>query len=312
MEKIVKNTSEWTEEILEKLNSKEYQEEMKKAGVNFVIKGAPDYPKILMQYKEAPEFLFYKGNLPDPNKATVAIVGARGCSSYGRKMAKDIARDLSNSGVQVISGMARGIDSYAALGALEGDTPTFVVLGTGVDVCYPAENIDIYEQILKQGGGIISEYPMGDGGTGWHFPARNRIISGLSSKVLIVEAKERSGSLITVEWALEQGKDVCAVPGRATDKLSHGTNELIKNGALMTTSAKDILDDVFVSVCEDQSINIRSDLAKLYSVIESTPKNVDELINETKLTYSEITEQLLELLMLGYIAQPVDGYYELK
>ena len=312
MGKIVKNTSEWVEEVLALIHDEKYQKKMKEAGVNVVIKGAPDYPKVLMQYKEAPEFLFYKGNLPDPKKAAVAIVGARACSSYGRKMAKDIGRDLSNAGVQVISGLARGIDTYAILGALEGDTPTFAVLGTGVDVYYPVENIDIYEQIIKQGGGIISEYPMGDGGVGWHFPARNRIISGLSSKVLVVEAKERSGSLITVEWAIEQNKDVCAVPGRATDKLSHGTNELIKSGALMTTSAKDILDDVFVSACEDESINIRSDLARLYSVMDTNPKSVDELINETKLSYSEITEQLLELQMLGYITQPIDGYYELK
>ena len=115
-----------------------------------------------------------------------------------------------------------------------------------------------------------------------------------------------------MEWATEQNKDVCAVPGRATDKLSQGTNALIKSGALMTTSAKDILDDVFVSTCEDESINIRSDLARLYSVIDVTPKSMDELISETKLSYSEITEQLLELQMLGYITQPIDGYYELK
>ena len=312
MSKIVKNTNEWIEEVLERINNKEYQKKMKEAGVNVVIKGAPDYPKVLMQYKEAPEFLFYKGKLPDPKKATVAIIGSRACSSYGRKMAKDIARDLSNSGVQVISGLARGIDSYATLGALEGDTPTFAVLGSGVDICYPTENIDIYEKIIETGGGIISEYPMGEKAIPWRFPARNRIISGLSSKVLVVEAKERSGSLITVEWATEQNKDVCAVPGRATDKLSQGTNALIKSGALMTTSAKDILDDVFVSTCEDESINIRSDLARLYSVIDVTPKSVDELINETKLSYSEITEQLLELQMLGYISQPIDGYYELK
>ncbi|MBQ2643170.1 MAG: DNA-processing protein DprA [Eubacterium sp.] len=312
MEKVVKNTSDWMNETLALIRDREYKEKMKKAGVNVVVRGEPDYPEILMQYREAPEFLFYKGNLPDPKKATVAIVGARGCSSYGRRMAKDIARDLSNSGVQVVSGLARGIDSYAALGALEGDTPTFAVLGTGVDVCYPAENIDIYERIIETGGGIISEYPMGDAGLGWHFPARNRIISGLANKVLVVEAKARSGSLITVEWAVEQNKDVCAVPGRATDKLSQGTNALIKNGALMTTNAKDILDDVFVFSCEDESIGIRSDLAKLYSVMDTAPKSVDELISETKLSYSEITEQLMELQMLGYIRQSISGYYELK
>lgn len=312
MEKVVKNTSDWVDEILALIRDSEYKEKMKQSGVRVVIKGEADYPGILMQYREAPEFLFYKGNLPDPKKPTVATVGARGCSSYGRRMAKDIARDLSNFGVQVVSGLARGIDSYAALGALEGDTPTFAVLGTGVDVCYPAENIDIYERIIETGGGIISEYPMGDKGLGWHFPARNRIISGLANKVLVVEAKSRSGSLITVEWAIEQNKDICAVPGRATDKLSQGTNALIKNGALMTTSAKDILDDVFVFSCEDKSIGIRSDLAKLYSVMDVTPKSVDELISETKLSYSDITEQLMELQMLGYISQPISGYYELK
>ena len=221
-----KRGSEYKEQ-LEKLKDKNYIKELEKQGIKVVSVNDRDYPAKLLPYDHRPEYLFYKGRLPDRDKPVVAMVGARACSNYGRKMARALARELSENGVQIISGMARGIDTYSQIGALEGGTPTFAVLGSGVDVCYPTENIELYNDILKNGG-IISEYPPGAGPIAWHFPLRNRIISGLSDKVIVVEAREKSGSLITVEWALEQGKDVMAVPGRVGEKLSDGCNRLIR------------------------------------------------------------------------------------
>ena len=246
-----KRGSEYKEQ-LEKLKDKKYIKELEKQGIKVVSVNDRDYPAKLLPYNHRPEYLFYKGRLPDRDKPVVAMVGARACSNYGRKMARALARELSENGVQIISGMARGIDTYSQIGALEGGTPTFAVLGSGVDVCYPTENIELYNDILKNGG-IISEYPPGAGPIAWHFPLRNRIISGLSDKVIVVEAREKSGSLITVEWALEQGKDVMAVPGRVGEKLSDGCNCLIRAGAGIITGANDVLNDIQYSGSKNEN-----------------------------------------------------------
>ena len=242
------------------------------------------------------------------------MVGARACSNYGRKMARALARELSENGVQIISGMARGIDTYSQIGALEGGTPTFAVLGSGVDVCYPTENIELYNDILKNGG-IISEYPPGAGPIAWHFPLRNRIISGLSDKIIVVEAREKSGSLITVEWALEQGKDVMAVPGRVGEKLSDGCNRLIRAGAGIITGANDVLNDIQYSGSKNENEKkqkekgLEKDLALLYSGLRLQPKNIYELMNETGFKYEELTGMLLKLQLMGLVEQPSENYY---
>ncbi len=171
------------------------------------------YPERLKVCGNMPEQLYLKGVFPENQKPTAAIVGARASSAYGRIQAFRYARELSRAGVQIISGMAYGIDTEAHKGALEGGTPTFAVLGNGVDICYPAGNRQLYQRILRTGGGILSEYPEGTEARNYYFPLRNRIISGLADLVLIVEAREKSGSLITAQWALEQGKTVFALPG---------------------------------------------------------------------------------------------------
>ena len=206
---------------IERFNPKEYFEKLEKNNIKFVSVDDENYPEKLIPFDHKPYFLFYKGKLPDENATAVAMVGARACSNYGRNMAKKIGKELSERGVQVISGMARGVDTYSQLGAIEGGMSTYAVLGSGVDICYPVENIELYGDIINNGG-IISEYPPGSSPEGWHFPQRNRIISGLADKIVVIEARENSGSLITVEWALEQGGDVMAVPGRVDDKLSQG------------------------------------------------------------------------------------------
>ena len=169
-----------------------------------------NFPDRLRKLSGMPKKLYYIGNLPDPKKPAAAVVGARMCSPYGRCQAFKYARTMASYGVQIISGMARGIDAEGHKGALDTDTPTFAVLGSGVDVCYPNSNRWLYQRILEKGGGIISELPPGSPPVNWAFPARNRIISGLSDAVLVVEAKEQSGSLITANFALEHGHSVYA------------------------------------------------------------------------------------------------------
>lgn len=305
---------DYKNELDERMKDGKYLKELERKGIKFVKVGDKNYPDKLMPFEDKPKYLFYKGRLPDETKPAVAMVGARACSNYGRNMAKSIARELSENGVQIISGMARGIDTYSALGALEGVTPTFAVLGCGVDICYPTENIELYENIIKNGG-LISEYPPGEPPVAWHFPQRNRIISGLSDKIIVVEAKENSGSLITVEWALEQGKDVMAVPGRIGEKLSSGCNRLIKSGAGIITAPKDILEELkYVVFKEPDGIKtekkpLEKDLALLYSELSLQPKNIYELMNDTGLKYEELVNRLLRLQLMGLIEQPSENYY---
>ena len=308
------------QEIRELLESKksfypdECLEKLAKKNINFVCIEDEIYPAKLLPYSHKPYFLFYKGKLPDKEIPAVAMVGARACSGYGRNMAKKLGRELSQNGVQIISGMARGIDTYSGLGALEGKTPTFAVLGCGVDICYPAENIEIYEDILKNGG-ILSEYPPASRPLAWHFPMRNRIISGLSDKILVVEAKEKSGSLITVEWALEQGKDIMAVPGRVGDRLSSGCNRLIKSGAGIVISVEDVLEEFKYIVFNrgSDTINqekiLEKDFLLLYSELSLQPKNIYELMDATGLEYERLVEMLLQLQLKGLIEQPSYNYY---
>ncbi len=294
--------------------TEQYLESLKKDNIQFVCIEDKDYPQRLFPYNHKPYYLFYKGRLPDDSMPIAAMVGARACSGYGRNMAKRLARELSDNHVQIISGMARGIDTYSGLGALEGAAPVFAVLGCGVDICYPTENIELYDNILKNGG-IISEYSPGSPPASWHFPQRNRIISGLADKVVVIEAKEKSGSLITVEWALEQGKDVMAVPGRVGDSLSSGCNRLIKNGAGLVTSAEDIMEELKYVVFNkaDKKGSIEKTLEKefllLYSELSLQPKNIYELIQATGLKYERLVEMLLQLQLRGLIEQPSYNCY---
>ena len=199
--------------------------------IKCITKEDPNFPERLRKLSGMPKKLYYIGYLPDPKKPSAAVIGARMCSPYRRCQAFKYARTMAKYGVQIISGMARGIDAEGHKGALDTDTPTFAVLGSGVDVCYPKSNRRLYQRILEKGGGIISELPPGSPPMNWAFPARNRIISGLSDAVLVVEAKEQSGSLITANFALEHGHSVYALPGAVTEELSRGCNKLIFDGA---------------------------------------------------------------------------------
>ncbi len=202
----------------------------------------PRYPDRLRQLPGMPRGLYVRGALPD-SAPSVAIVGARKCTVYGHKQAYAFGRYLASKGVQIISGMALGVDGYAQEGALDAGGKTFAVLGCGVDYCYPRSNRPLYDRIPNQGG-ILSELPEGTEPYARFFPARNRIISALSDLVLVIEAAEKSGSLITADYALEQGRTVYALPGRVGDRLSDGCNRLIYQGAGIAYSAEALYDDL--------------------------------------------------------------------
>lgn len=280
---------------------------------------AEGYPEKLKVMANRPSVLYCLGNLPDPTKPAVAIVGARMCSPYGRIQAFRYARYLSDAGVQVISGLASGIDAEAHKGALEGTTATFAVLGSGVDVCYPAANRPLYRRILRNGGGILSEFEPGTKARSYHFPIRNRIISGLSDLVLVVEAKEKSGSLITARYALEQGINVYAIPGIVTDELSVGCNKLIFDGAGIAYTPEVLLSELGIdpekknhtveNVCEKNHFLLESDLKLVYSCLDLRPKTPDLLMEETGLQAEVLHHCLTELILLGLAKEAVRHYY---
>ena len=229
------------------------EDEIKKAqkeGVKILLQTDPLYPENLKQLNDAPPVLYVKGNMELLNyPANIAVVGSRNASLGGRKLASKISYDLTSADVLIVSGMARGIDSSAHKGALYAKNqtaPTLAVLGTGVDVCYPEENKELYEQICAQGA-VISEFALGTKANISNFPRRNRIISAISVGTLIVEASLNSGSLTTAKFAMEQGKDVYAIPGSPLLNNSSGTNRLIKDGAVLVENANDILDNLKIT-----------------------------------------------------------------
>lgn len=228
---IVKSRCSWDKDCGEKYAEK---------GIRLVLETDAVFPARLKELPGAPDALYYKGHLPDEKIQTVSIVGARMCTSYGKEIAKEYAGVLARRGIQIISGLAYGVDGYAHQGALEADGATFGVLGCGVDICYPRNHIELYSR-MPQKGGLLSEYAPGTQPMPAHFPQRNRIISGLSDLVIVVEAKEKSGSLITADLALEQGRDVLAVPGRVGDVCSAGCNRLIAQGAGIAWTVDEVI-----------------------------------------------------------------------
>ena len=290
-------------------------EEKTEERIRQISSKSAEYPQKLNNYPKMPEILFAKGNLPDAKKPTAAIVGARACSPYGRIQAFRYAKILSSAGVQIISGMAYGIDAEAHKGALEGGTPTYAVLAGGVDICYPSGNRPLYDRILRENGGILSEQPPGMRARNYFFPARNRIISGLADLVLIVEAREKSGSLITAQWALDQGKIVYAVPGAVNEALSMGCHKLIYDGAGNAYSPEILLRELGLN-CENKvkspeknDLGLASDLKLVYSCLDLRPKSTDFLIQKTGLPPEKIGSLLLELKLSGLVREIGRHYY---
>lgn len=288
-------------------------EYMEKHNISCFFEDDKEYPEKLKNIQSPPYCIFVKGRLPEGCRS-VAVVGARACSNYGRQLARKIGKDMAMRGVDVIGGMARGVDTYGHRGALEYGGSSYAVLGCGTDICYPSENIEIYEE-MAQRGGIISEFPLGTKPKGWNFPKRNRIISGLSDLVIVVEAKKKSGSLITAGYALSQGVDVMAVPGRVTDTLSEGCNSLIRDGAYVFTDVEDIDDILKIqNVKKNENLNkvLEKDFEVVYSKTDLVPVSLQELADKTGFNTGKILEIIVQLQLKGLIYEPAKNYYARK
>ena len=295
------------------------QEELEKKGVSVVLRYEEDYPRQLQSIPDRPYAIFYKGSLPRAEKYSVGIVGARQCTPYGEKYAFEFAQQLAQHQVQIISGLAKGIDGISQRGALMGGGQTFAVLGNGVDICYPRENIGLYHDIIEQGGGILSEFPLGAPPLGFQFPKRNRIISGLSKVLLVIEAREKSGSLITADMALEQGRDVYALPGPINSALSSGCNRLIWQGAGILLSPEQLLEELgIVNVAESVEFKEKEQEKKkvletkenlVYSSLGLYPKSANQIMEETGLQVSIVFQILSALQIQGLIREISKNYY---
>ena len=231
--------------------------------ISFITPFDSMYPERLKSIPDAPAGLYVMGTLPAESDITVAVIGARECSDYGRYVAERLGAFLGERGVTVVSGMARGIDGISQWAALEAGGASIGVLGCGVDVCYPAKNRKLYDRLLKQGA-VLSEYHPGTPPRPMNFPARNRIVSGLADAVVVIEARNKSGTLITVDMALEQGREVFVVPGRVTDGLSEGCNRLIKQGAGILLSPEELLEELRELKCRTQE-NVNGRIQKSVS-----------------------------------------------
>ena len=269
-----------------------------------------DYPVLLKEIPDPPVGLFYLGDLPDSAMPHVSIIGSRRCSEYGLTVARRFGKMLAQQGVVVVSGMARGIDSMAHRGAIEPKNGlTIAVLGCGIDICYPAENRQLRDDIAKKGC-VLSEYPPGTKALPHHFPARNRIISGLSQILIVVEAGKKSGTLITVDQALDQGRDVMAVPGNITNKYSDGTNALIKQGADPVCNYEDVLHMLGITDNKNKSKEHNLNKAKpdiasneklVYDVLTSRAHTLDEIVIKTNSKPQTIQYILTMLELKGYV-----------
>lgn len=284
---------------------------MRKHQVTLVTSLDESYPSSLLNIYDPPPFLYVKGELKKEDAIAVAVVGSRFASYYGKLAAERISRDLALEGVTVVSGLARGIDTSAHRGALSAGGRTIAVLGCGIDVEYPIENKRLREEIALSGA-LISELRMSTPPSSSHFPVRNRIISGLSVGVVVVEASHRSGSLITARLALEQGRDVFAVPGSIDSLRSRGTHGLIKEGAKLVEDAQDIISELLPQIkgrpqlaefTQDKSELLSCEARSILDVLAQGQLQIDRIIAETDLKSSQVSSALLDLELRGLIRQ---------
>lgn len=270
-----------------------------------------EYPALLQSIYDPPAVLFFRGDLACLQVPCVALVGSRKATEYGKSVAAKLAHGLACAGVVTVSGMARGIDTHAHLGALQNGGMTAAVLGCGLDICYPPENRSLRERIAGQGV-VISEFPPGTPPEPKHFPMRNRIISGLSLATVVVEAAEKSGALITADCALEQGRDVFAVPGSIHSPASRGCHKLIKEGAAVAEGAGDILLALgFPAYGETAAADcaLTPGQKKVLHVLEFEPAHFDALLKRSGFTPPELAALLVELELAGYVKKLPGSFY---
>ncbi len=324
-------TAKQAKYLMESRNVWDFEKESKKLlekNIRFVPRIDEEFPEKLKYIGDAPFAIYVKGKLPDPEVPSVAVIGARMCSEYGRYMSRQLGRGLALAGVQVISGMARGVDGISQKATIQSGGTSFGILGCGVDVCYPEENREVYDGLCTCGG-IISEYPPGTMPKANFFPTRNRIISALADVIVVVEARLHSGTQITVDTALEQGREVLAVPGRVTDRLSDGCNSLICQGAGVVLSVEDVLDRIVInrkfkkevqpdsniqsagiSIESDTEPTIEDEILDIIDVIPVSASNIMEKLYQKEIDISipQLLSKLMDMIYQGLIVQE-SGYY---
>ncbi len=299
-----------------------------KAKVTILPSRSPSYPRGLLNIYDYPPLLYVKGTLSEED-IYIAVVGSRMASTYGKFTTERLCRELAFKGITTVSGMARGIDSAAHRGSLSGNGRTVAVLGSGIDVIYPPENEDLYEKIAANGA-IITEFPFSTLPKGPHFPARNRIISGMSLGVVVVEANEKSGSLITARTALEQGREVFAVPGSIDSPGTKGTHKLIREGAKLVENVYDVLEEVLPQIEErgdflpseesTESVPVSGPdydtLGKterqIVDLLEKKPQQIDSIITKSGCAANDVLDTLLSLELKGYVEQLPGKHFKLK
>ncbi|HRA48556.1 MAG TPA: DNA-processing protein DprA [Thermomicrobiales bacterium] len=287
-------------------------ERIDRLGISISTLDSATYPALLREIPNPPSVLYYKGTLVAEDARSVGIVGSRNCTPYGRQMAQTISRDLAAAEITVISGLALGIDGQAHRGALEGGGRTIAVLGSGVDQIYPGSHRELAERIAESGA-IVSDYPPGTKPDARNFPPRNRIIAGMTRGTVVIEAPIRSGALITVEFALDYGRDVMCVPGHANSDASAGTLRAIRDGARMVTSARDILEDlgmatVMTGESMQQSFPMTDDERHLYKYVRWEPMHIDEIAVSAGIP-AHICSGLLVLLELKGAVRDAGGQH---
>ncbi|MCO5191974.1 MAG: DNA-processing protein DprA [Anaerolineae bacterium] len=281
---------------------------IERAGLRLLTWQSADYPRYLREVPMAPPVLYMRGELLSADEWAIAVVGTRRLTAYGRQVARELTLGLARSGITVISGLARGIDSLAHKTAIEAGGRTIAVLGSGLNQIYPPENRRLAEQIVAGHGALISEYALDTPPDARNFPPRNRIISGLSLGTIVVEAGERSGALITASFALEQNREVFAVPGPVTSKASKGTNRLIQEGAKLVTSIEDVLEELnLTQATQQQAVQLfmpeSAEEALLLRHLVDEPTHVDELSRQSGLPTALVSSTLTLMEMKGMVQQ---------
>ena len=285
-------------------------------GINLISFWDDDYPKRLTQIYDPPVVLHVKGTIPSDDNIFIGVVGSRNCNMYGKTACELVTGDLARHGLVIVSGGAYGIDSVAHRITLAQGGRTVVVLGSGIDIPYPATNAPLFAEIISNGGAVISEAPLGSQPQPFRFPIRNRLISGLCDGVLVCQAPIHSGSLITANCALEQGRGVYAIPGNITEKKSSGCLKLIKDGALMVQNADDILLELNLPLTpEENNLNLllnEKEIA-IYELLEFDPISIDTLAEKSGMDIKTLTSTLMMMEINGYVKSvPVNSYIKTK
>ena len=301
----------------QKLNPFDYIERLQNLKISVYTLEEEEYPEELKNIYDPPPVLYLKGNINLKDNLCIAMVGSRNATFYGKQVAQKLAHELSERGITVVSGMARGIDSFSHIGALKERGKTIAVLGNGINIVYPRENKKLMEQISEEGL-LVSEFPLDTSPLPQNFPLRNRIISGLSLGVVVIEAGIKSGSLLTAQFALEQGKEVFAVPGNITSAYSRGTNELIKQGAKIVIGVEDILEefnlreDVQQKIEENLMSSLTEEEKEVYDFICEAPRDIEEIAGHVKIKISKVNVILSSLMLKGMIEKLPGNKYEKK